>query len=145
MKTVSITFLLLIITCTNCKKDPDIIIKGFFDSMHFSRQGGGQIEFYLYPMDSPDKLRADIIKYNFHDTQLQVIIDINENPNVFSLLNQAMNNQVQINGDFRQPTTDTGTWAFIYLVSDNKETEVTNIELRNTLLKFEQLVEAKIQ
>jgi hypothetical protein len=145
METASITLLLLIITCTNCKKDPDIILKGFFDSMHFSRQGGGQIEFYLYPTDSLDKLNAVVTKYKFHDTELQVVIDINENPDAFTSLNEAMNNQIQINGDFQQPTTKTGTWAYIYLVTDNKETEVTNIELRNILLNFEQLVKSKIQ
>ena len=56
-----------------------------------------------------------------------------------------MNNQIQINGDFKQSTLPSGTWASIYLVTDEKETEVTNTELRNLLLKFEQIIRDKIQ
>jgi peroxiredoxin len=145
MKTVSITIFLFIVMCTGCKKDATIV-KGFYDSMHFVREGGGQIEFIIYSTDSSDKLKAVVTKYDFRDTTIQIIIDINNEIALsFSSLNEAMNNQIQINGDFQQSTLHTGTWAYIYLVSDNKETEVTNTELRNSLLKFEQLVKNKIQ
>lgn len=145
MKTLSITFLFFAMIFSGCKKDSDIV-KGFFDSMHFIRQGGGQIDFYLYSTDNSDKLKAVVSKYSFRDTTIQITIDNNDdNASAFSSLNKAMNNQVQINGDFQQPALPTGTWSYIYFVANNKETEVTNTELRNSLLKFEQLVKDKIQ
>jgi hypothetical protein len=141
--TTSIMIFLFIVLCAGCKKDE---VKGFYDSMLFVRDGGGQIEFHLYPTDSSDKLNAIVTKYAFRDTTIQIIIDTNnDNALAFSSLNQAMNNQIQINGNFQQSTLPTGTWAFIYLVNENKQTEVTNTGLRTSLLEFEKLVRDKIQ
>jgi hypothetical protein len=145
MKTIFLTILLSIIFCTSCKKDP-IIVQGFFDSMHFVRQGGGQIDFSIYPTENFDQVNVVVTKYSFRDTTIQLTILFNDDfASVFSSLKQAMNNQIQINGDFQQSTLDTGTWAYIYLVDNTKETEVTNTDLRNSLLKFEQLTREKIQ
>lgn len=145
MKTTSTIFFFFVLMLTGCKKDADIV-KGFYDSMHFVREGGGQIEFIIYPTDNINKLNAVVTKYNFSDTTIQFTIDINsDNSSALSSLNQAMNNQTQINGDFKQSTLASGTWASIYLVTDEKETEVTNTELRNLLLKFEQIIRDKIQ
>ncbi|MBK7626029.1 MAG: hypothetical protein IPJ16_02305 [Bacteroidales bacterium] len=138
------TFFFFVVMCAGCETDADIV-KGYYDSMHFVREGGGQIEFNLYTTDNTE-LNAIVTKYSFRDTTIQIVIDANnDNTQAFSSLNQALNSQIQINGDFKQSTLKTGTWAYIYLVSNNKETEVTNTELRNALLKFEQLVRGKIQ
>ena len=145
MKTTLTIFYFFVLMLTGCKKDADIV-KGFYDSMHFVRKGGGQIEFIIYPTDNINKLNAVVTKYNFSDTTIQFTIDINsDNSSALSSLNKAMNNQTQINGDFKQSTLASGTWASIYLVTDEKETEVTNTELRNLLLKFEQIIRDKIQ
>jgi hypothetical protein len=145
MKIVLKVLLFLLLIFTGCTKDPEII-KGFYDSLHFIRQGGGQIEFNLYTTESLDKLNAIITAYSFRDTTIQYTIENNDEISIaFSALNQALNNQLQINGDFQQSTRHTGTWAYIYLVADNKETEVTNTELRNSLIRFEELLRDKIQ
>ncbi len=145
MKTTLFAIFLFIIILTGCKKDPDIV-KGFYDSMHFVREGGGQIEFTLYSTGNHDKFNAVVTKSGAHDTNIQLTIDINNNNrSALSLLDQAMNYQVQINGDFKQSTLLAGTWAFIYLTTDKIETEVTNTELRNSLLSLEQLIRDKIQ
>jgi hypothetical protein len=144
MKTMSITITLLILILTGFKKDTGLV-KGYFDHMHFVRMGGGQIEFNLYKTDN-SALKAVVTKFSFRDTTIQVIINPNkDNELAFSSFNKALNNQIQINGSFHQTTLPTGTWAFIYMVSGKKETEVTNTRLRNSLLKFEQLVSDKIQ
>ena len=138
------TFFLFVVMCTGCETDADVV-KGYFDSMHFVREGGGQIEFNLYNTDNSE-INAIVTKYSFRDTTIQIVIDANnDNALAFSSLNQALNSQIQINGDFKQSTSKTGTWAYIYFVSNNKETEVTNTELRKSLLTFEQLVRGKIQ
>jgi Fe-S cluster biosynthesis and repair protein YggX len=145
MKTILLTILFSIVICTGCEKDP-VIVKGFYDSMHFVRQGGGQIDFSIYPTENFDQVNAVVTKYSYRDTTIQITILLNDNiASTFSSLNQAMNNQIQINGDFQQSTLHTGTWSYIYMVDDTKETEVTNTDLRNSLHKFEQLVREKIQ
>jgi hypothetical protein len=121
-------------------------MKGFYDSMHFVRQGGGQIDFSICPIENFDQVNAVVTKFSYRDTTIQLTITLNDDfTSTFSSLKQAMNNQIQINGDFQQSTLHTGTWSYIYMVNNTKETEVTNTDLRNSLLKFEQLVREKIQ
>ena len=145
MKTFTMTFMILIATFSSCKKDSDTV-KGFYDSMHFVRQGGGQIDFIVQTTDNSDKVKVIVSKYNFRDTTIQIIIDNNaDNATAFSSFHNAINKQAQINGDFKQSTLVTGTWSYIYFVSSGKETEVTNTDLRNSLLKFEQLTTSMIK
>src|SRR4030043_542551 len=145
MKTILLTILFSIFIYTGCEKDP-VIIKGFYDSMHFVRQGGGQIDFSICPIENVDQVNAVVTKYSYRDTTIQLAIPLNDDfTSTFSALKQALNNQIQINGDFQQSTLHTGTWSYIYMVDNTKETEVTNTDLRNSLHKFEQLVREKIQ
>ena len=145
MKTTSITIVLFILMLIGCKKDTEIV-KGFYDSLHFVREGGGQIEFTISSTDNPDMFDAVVTRFGARDSTIHIIIDIdNDNRSTLSILDQAMNNQIQINGDFKQSTLLSGTWAFIYLVTDKKETEVTNTDLRNSILQLEQLIRDKIQ
>lgn len=145
MKTTSITILFLILLLTGCKKDP-VIVKGFYESMHFVREGGGQIEFSITPTDNSQIFNAVVTRFGISDSTIQITVEINNNNRAaLSLLNQAMNNQIQINGDFKQSTLLAGTWAYVYLVTDQKETQVTNSELRNSILQLEQLIRAKMQ
>ena len=114
--------------------------------MYFVREGGGEIEFNLYTTDTSDELKAVVTKYVYRDTTIQIIIDANsDNASAFSSLKKAMNNQIQLNGDYKESSLPTGTWAFIYLVNENTQTEVTNTGLRSSLLEFESLVRNKIQ
>jgi len=125
---------------SSCKKE-----KGYYDSMHFVREGGGQIDFTIYLTDNSDTLRAVVSEYEFQDTTLTIIIaNIATYSSLFSTFHDAMNNKTKINGNFKQPILPTGTWAYIYFVSNNKKTEVTNTNLRNTLLGFEQIVRDKM-
>ena len=142
MKTTSLMIFLFIVFCTGCKKDE---VKGFYDSMNFVRVGGGDIEFNLYTTGNSNELNAVVIRYAFRDTTIQINIANSDNSSAFSALNKAMNNQIKLNGDFKQTTLPSGSWAYIYLVNENKQTEVTNTELRNSLLQFEKLVCDKIQ
>jgi hypothetical protein len=100
----------------------------------------------LYATSSADTLKAVVSQYNFRDTTIQLTVCNNsKNASAFSSFQKVMNDQVQLNGDFQQPTSLTGTWSYLYFVNDNKKTEVTNTELRNSLLQFEQSVRDKIQ
>jgi hypothetical protein len=139
MKTLTLALLVLSAVLYGCKKDSDTV-KEDYHSMHFVRQGGGQINFEVYETDNPDKVKVIVSAYGFRDTTAQMIIDNNaDNASAFLSFHQAINNQTQITGNYKQSTLPTGTWSYIYFVSSNAETEVTNTDLRNSLLKFEQL------
>ena len=149
MKKIPFSILALFLIFTSCEELPEEsvqTIKGFYDYMHFERAGGGQIDFDLYATDNSNKLKAVVSKYNFRDTTIQIILDkSSDNTASFSDFNKALNNQVQLDGDFTQSSLNTGTWAYINFITNNEQTEVTNTDLRNSLLKIEQLVKSKIK
>ncbi|MGQ1945495.1 hypothetical protein ACT3CD_00155 [Geofilum sp. OHC36d9] len=145
MKIVSILFLLILMIFSGCEKDSESV-NGNYDSMHFVRQGGGQIDFSLYSTENVDQVKVIVSIYQFRDTTIQITINRNtENESIFSSFRNAINGKVQINGDFQQSPYETGTWAYIYFITKGKETEVTNIGLRDSLSKFEQLVRDQIE
>jgi len=114
--------------------------------MHFERQGGGEMVFDVYKTGNNDQLKVVVSKFGFRDTTIQITLDNNtESSFAFSAFDKATNNQTQINGNFKQSTLPTGTWSFIYFNTLEMQTEVTNTDLRNTLLYFEQLVRGKVQ
>jgi len=144
MKTTSITILFFILILNGCKKDPPIV-KGFYDSLHFNREGGGQIEFTITPTGNTDKFNVVITRFGALDSTILITMDLNNNNRSdFAVLDGAMNNKIQINGVFKQSNLLAGTWAYIYLVYNKKETEVTNTELRNSILRFEELIRERI-
>lgn len=145
MKTLSITFLLLIMILAGCKNDADNIT-GTYSSMHFVHQGGGAIDFRLSPTSNPDQLQAIVSNYNYRDTTIRIVIDSNvDSTPCFIAFKKALSSEIDIAGDFQQSTLPTGTWAYVYVSRNGKDTEVTNAELRNALLQFEQLVVNKIK
>jgi hypothetical protein len=145
MKTAWIIFLFLLVLSPGCSKEPDQLPE-FYDSMHFVRQGGDQMDFNLVSTYEPDSLAALVNEYLFQDTILQIMIGRNSaNTAAFTAFEEAMRNQRELEGDFQQPTSQTGTWVYIYFVREGNETEVTNTELRNSLATFEGMVINKMQ
>ena len=144
MRALSLITLSLIIICTGCDKD-EKDPKVYYESMRLIRYGGGANEFKLYPTENPDILQADVIKHHSPDSIIHVSINKNpENMSIFSSYFIAMKNETELSGDFKQSTLYTGTWVYIYLIKDSVETEVSNISLRDSLLKFERLVKDKL-
>ena len=117
------------------------------ESIRFERVGGGdEIEFYLYPTENSDKIEVMVYRYHGQVSTNQFFIDKSiDNSSVFSSFHDAINSRAQINGSFKQTSVPTGTWLFIYVISNSKETEITNTELRNSLLKFERIVKDHFQ
>jgi serine/threonine protein phosphatase PrpC len=146
MREIIVVLFILFSFISACEKHSDCNVCGFYDYMHFERQGGGQIDFNIYLTGDTNTLAVKVLKYNFNDTTTKFVLSNNiENYDVFSAFYKAINNQIEIKGDFHQSTDTVGTWAYIYFVVNEKETEVTNTELRNKLLYFEQLVRDKIE
>lgn len=109
--------------------------------MLFDREGGGNLVFNASPTSNTDAFQVTITRKAYRDTNVQVtIIRDSITAGVIDSLVKALNGQIQLEGSFKQSTALTGTWAFIYMVQGNNKTEVTNITLRNTLLKLEPIV-----
>ena len=149
MKTTTFYIFTLIFLLTSCEKNSDESIetvKGFYDYMHVERNGGGQIYFNLYATENSNKIKAVVSKYDFRDTAIVIFIDKNEDNTIYlNDFSKALNNEVQLTGDFTQSTLPTGTWVNYTFVTNNKQIEVTNSDLRNSLLKIEQLVHNNIK
>ena len=149
MKTTTFYIFTLILLLTSCEKNSDESIetvKGFYDYMHVERNGGGQIYFNLYATENSNKIKAVVSKYDFRDTAIVIIIDKNEDNTIYlNDFTKALNNEVQLTGDFTPSTLPTGTWVSYTFVTSNKQIEVTNSDLRNSLLKIEQLVQNNIK
>jgi hypothetical protein len=112
--------------------------------MLFDREGGGNLIFTITPTLSIDTLLFEITKKEFRDTSIQGVIWSNRTTKgVFDTLSRALNGKYQITGNYAPDPLPTGTWAFVYMVDSSGKTEVTNITLRNTLIKIESLVYAK--
>lgn len=134
-----IGYLLVFLVLVSCSKTEK------YDSMHFVRAGGGQIDFTIYETDDANQLKVLISKYNFRDTTVQInLLKKKGNETAFSSFHSAMNMETPLNGNFKQSTMATGTWVHIYFSANGKELEVTNEALRNSLLKFEELTLSQI-
>ena len=145
MKTLSIILLSLIMILAGCKNEANSIT-GTYSSMHFVHQGGGAMDLRLSPTNNPNQLQAIVSNYNYRDTTIRIVIDNNvDSVPYFIAFKKALSSEIDIAGNFQQSTLPTGTWAYVYVSGNGKDTEVTNRELRSTLLQFEQLVVNKIQ
>jgi len=128
-----------------CTNDADNIT-GTYSSMRFVSQGGGAIDFRLSPTSNPNQLQAIVSNYNYRDTAIRIVINSNvDSTPYFIAFKKALNNGIDISENFQQSTLPTGTWSYVYVSRNGEDTEVTDAELRSTLLQFEQLVVNKIQ
>ena len=135
---------LLFNSCKDKSTQPESTL-GDYDQMLFNRQGGGNLNFSVYPTTSADTFRILVRQRDYRDTTIQFNISrTNTCTSTFDTLILTLNRQIQTTGDFRQSTIPTGTWAYIYVCRDTNKTEVTNTNLRSTLLSFESLVKAKL-
>jgi hypothetical protein len=113
-----------------------------YDKMLFIRQGGGDKEFFVLPAAAIDAFQIMINHLNFQDTTITLSVSKDSaNAAVFDAFIQTLNGQSQLAGDFTQPALPTGTWAHIYMIKGDVKTEITNAQLRNTLMGFERIVE----
>ena len=144
MKTLTVMLLMVAATIAGCSSGITLD-RGYYDYIHFSRQGGVEIEFCLYPTGDSNQLKAVVSRYAYKDTTVQMIINNSSDySEAFTMFHKALNNQMAIKGDFQQTTLPSGSWAYIYCVSNQKETEITNSDLRTSLLKFEQFIDSKM-
>lgn len=117
-----------------------------YESMHFVRDGGGEIDFSVFETTDENQLKVIVSKCAFRDTSIELLITKNaDNTGAFSSFHSAINKETLLIGNFKQSTMTTGNWVHIYFKSKGKEIEVTNEALRISLLKFEDLTVTQLK
>lgn len=120
------------------------------NSLLFDRIGGGQLHFYADVKNST--IRAIVTSYNFNSANLKFAIPVPpchpmcvdtivpERVLAGSIIT-ALDSATDISGTFEPPTSETGTWLSIYVVSAGVQTEITDTTLRNSLLTLETMIQ----
>ncbi len=132
--------IILVLTACNSSNTVD------YAKLEFQRQGGGNKEFFILKQNFANEIKVNVTKYNFKDTTFTVILTRDEvAQDIITSLTQLFEGEFKIEGDFRQPTLPTGTWAYIYVIDSNSvSNEITNTQLRNIILKLEPILTNKI-
>jgi hypothetical protein len=139
----NVLMLSLIVIFSSCIKSNN----DSYSKLEFKRLGGGNKEFFISSSDFQNLIQINFTKYNFKDTTFVVLLNTADiEINIFSTIKQLFNNKINIDGEFKQPTLPTGTWAYFYMIDKNSSRkEITNIELRDLLLLIENAVEKKLK
>ncbi len=141
MKKIIFLTLMIAIVSMSCKDESEPTIKGTFKSIDFIREGGGNIKFKLSPTESYNTINVIVSEYDFKKISIQFNITQDfESEKAYNYFYKVIKAEIQINGDYEQPELPTGTWVYFKAISDQNQFEITNTELRNTLLKFESIV-----
>jgi len=154
-KFIKISAILLIVAggfaaCENKEGKITIDSTSYFEKMNFLTSFG-RFTFDLYKTNNPDYLKAIVIEY-FDLTRNKVITikRTEDNSNLFDVFKNALNNEIELLGDFEHPEfcddgeLIIGPWTFLYFIHQNETIEVTNVKLRNELLKFSEMVRNKL-
>ena len=129
--------LVLILTTVACDEGSNRT----FDHLLFVRQEAGDKAFTIEPAGSLDAVTIVVTHWQFRDTlvQFRCVRDANSS-GLFDSLFAALNGEIRITGVFHQSTLPTGTWAYLYMIRNGEQFQITNADLRNQLLPFEDLV-----
>ncbi len=140
-KFFALIFLGLLPSCRDFGPEP----AGPYDYTFIDRNGAGDLGFNLFPTSSADSIQVVVIHQQFRDTTSEmVLLRTDSTAKSFNALLSALRGDITITGDFRQSTLPTGTWVRVYMIKGQAKFEVTNADLRNTLLVFEQIVRSNL-
>ncbi len=118
---------------------------GPYDCMSFERSGAGDLAFTVTPTFVPGTLEVSVTHKDFRDTLIVIsLVKSTAGAPSVDALTRALGGEFQIKGDFKQSSLPTGTWVRVYLVRSNGKDEVTNVDLRNHLLDFEEIVRSRL-
>lgn len=142
MRKILLLTLLITTALISCKEDSGTPIKGTFKSIDFVREGGGNIKFKLSPTESYNAINVIVSEYNFKKVSIQFNITQDlESEKAFNYFYKIIKAEIRIDGDYEQPELPTGTWAYFFAISGQTRIEITNTQLRDSLLKFESIVQ----
>ena len=147
MKILKITLLLTALFFISCHGNKlsekmnkkDIQDNEIYDFIQINRWGGGDKLVNLYPTVNKDTLKAEVLRYNFRNTnETRFIVNNAGRDSVFLICHEILKGERTI---FADSTSDnellTGTWVHYYAVKDTTKTMITNEKVRDMLSQFE--------
>lgn len=116
-----------------------------YEYLQVDRQGGGQLDFRIYPGESRSNLYVYVSSSEFQPVEKGFQLQIDEN-NVDAIdeYYKALNGQLPLKGNQKTTGKLKGTWLYLRFVRGNRETEVTDPELLQRFSLFEKLVREQI-
>lgn len=116
-----------------------------YEYLQVDRQGGGQLDFRIYPGNSRSSLNIYVSSSNSLPVEKRFQLHIDQiNVDAIDDYYKALNGQIPLNGNQITKAKPTGTWLYLRFVRGNRETEVTNPELIQRLAVLEKLVREQI-
>ena len=116
-----------------------------YTKLVFERLGGGNLVFDVTPADDPDYLNVNVSRKNFRDTTITLkIYREDETASVFKIYSETLSGLRQVVGGYKEGTIPKGTWVHFYLVRGVERIEITNPDLRDSFITFENLVRARL-
>lgn len=136
--------LFLLIVFAGCKTTAKSGFKQY-EYLQVDRQGGGQLDFRVYPGDGRSHLYVYVSRCDFQPVDKRFQLNITEiNVDAIDLFYKALNGQISVNNNEKGTEKQKGTWLYMRFVRGNTETVVTNPELIQHLYVFEKLVREQI-
>jgi len=116
-----------------------------YEYLLVERQGGGQLDFRIYPGESRSHLYIYVSSSDFQPIEKRFQLQINEN-NVDAIddFYKALSGQLPLKGKVKASGKLKGTWLYLRFVRGNRETEITNPELIQRFSVFENMVREQI-
>ena len=116
-----------------------------YEYLLVERQGGGQLDFRIYPGESRSHLYIYVSSSDFQPVEKRFQLQINEN-NVEAIddFYKALSGQLPLKGKVKATGKLKGTWLDLRFVRGNWETEITNPDLIQRFSVFENMVREQI-
>lgn len=117
-----------------------------YEYLLVERQGGGQLDFRIYPGESRSNLNVYVSSSDFQpvDKRFQLKID-QLNVETFDDYYKALGGQVELKGNQSEGGKLKGSWLYMKFVRGNRATEITNPELIRRFTLFEELVRKELK
>ena len=137
--TIGAVLVSLLLMHVNC--DNPVEPNRSYSKIYFQRAGGGEKAFYT-TTNIGHEIIMNVTRYSYKDTNYTISVFVEDAGELSNLITDIINNKLTLTGDFKQPEAPTGTWASLYVVSnDNSLKAITNTAIREKLMKLESLVE----
>jgi hypothetical protein len=117
-----------------------------YEYLLMERQGGGQLDFRIYPGENRSHLNVYVSSSDFQPVEKRFQLEIDPtNADAIDDFYKALNGQLPLKGKLKASGKLKGTWLYLRFVRGNRETEITNPELIHRFTVFEKMVRDQIE
>jgi hypothetical protein len=142
---ICLTVLIAVLLFSGCKS-ADKTGPVQYEYLQVERQGGGQLDFRIYPGESRSHLYIYVSSSNFLPVEKRFQLYIDDlNADAIDDFYKALNGRLQLKGKQKSTGKLKGTWLYLRFVRANRETEVTDPLLIQEFSLFETLVREHIE